>query len=110
MEMSSKRMLKDSPRSDKLLRIFSLTCSRMVINSAASCSATIDLRISFPIEGKTRSSYASPNSAHNVGKFATRGLCKTRRVMLIICMSLLGVFVSMRLGRVRTSIITGRWM
>eukprot|EP00732_Lithocolla_globosa_P006388 Lithocolla_globosa_v1_NODE_7393_length_952_cov_966.381271.p2 type:complete len:163 gc:universal NODE_7393_length_952_cov_966.381271:871-383(-) len=56
IEISSNKMLKTSPRRVRLARIFSETCSRMVINSAASCSATIALRISFPIEGKTRSS------------------------------------------------------
>ena len=56
METSSRAMLNSEARLSKSVRMRAETDSRCVISSAASNWATMDLRTSLPMEGRTRSS------------------------------------------------------
>ena len=56
METSSRAMLNSEARLRRSVRIRALTASRWVISSAASNWATMALRTSLPMEGRTRSS------------------------------------------------------
>ena len=56
METSSRAMLNSWARRRRSVRMREETDSRWVISSAASNWATMDLRTSLPMEGRTRSS------------------------------------------------------
>ena len=85
------------------------TSARLLSSSSALYWATIDLRTSFPIDGRTRSSKSVPSSRYSCGSFSMMGRHSTRSLMFTICRSFVFVTLGISRGLVRTSMMMGRW-